>query len=1547
MSFEQIINGKKYKINASPEKWAALRERLKTAKSSDTSRMRSSGYDAAEKDTELGPVHTSKFRELLGDRPSVDVTGRGYYGRKLSRFFPEGKENPDTAKPINIQRILDGDTLDATYPSNPRWKDVGVFPWDDKRLKPGEQGQDALGLKDMSIDKYLANPNLAPADAYDAISRFLKNSDTGLSSEELTRQIDNDFQNWSATHNKAMEPSYADKVFKGVDDRIGDYHGGYGRANMTRTNVDLPEDSINKKMANLIESPEEKERGWLTSPISPKFSDWIQEKTEPEEDDRYATRVGKRIGRVLGEDINTPLGAGITTAAAAFGPLGWAAKAGKLGAGALKAASSAKAVKAGKAAQVGFGGLGVSQVPELARSGVDFLKTKTPESLADTIISGTEVAGGGYLLGSAAKARKATSGKKILEDTFSGEVKSDTLAAPKFKERTVADTEKAVTRPVERARDWISEGTSGLVDKVQPLKPSSKADEKLLRQTLEVMVERQVQKTGQTPTENAVKKLRSQIVTKIGTDSNKKFAELGKIFSAQKKQLAVAREAKDTSLRLPDIEFDMDSVDLSGLPTKLRPQAKEFIRSSVTLADLKGKDLGETAKRAAAALAGKDRKAIQEAKGFVDNNISRERGIATRGAEDYGPIQVLKKDGEVTSIGISPKGKVEIEAGISKGKKVPGFSEPKGLAMSLIRSKNEKNSRFIAALSKKKGKTPEQIRTKFQQLHSQMVLVERAAEQGQINKEQARDLLGFYTKTWGKVEKSLEKSIPNKELRAIQRARNAAEEKRFKYGSESQYESKISYGVSREQKKKMDELYKKYDKIDENKELSVEERSELKNKASLEYEEVLDYNRPIPNRILKNLPAERQLVAALNRIDSIKASAQKKNLNEGDLAELKRIEDEAYSQVRSPKEESVQVLMHDVNEFGEALEKMDEVELPTWGADEDFDLQNVRETGSLDATLAPEEAKQALQNAWGISSSQLNAGLPLNLIPGVTKGWMKSIANNDLTSGLLIQGRHTLRNIGGRHLINIIDRQQADEQQLVARVSSAVDKVFAGLKKKEVNAVLQRFSEGNLDGQAEKQLLKISAHLDGLSDKYKVAKSFKKPYSPQVGSGQHAKGTPRENFIDWAIFRSQSITRAKHFTNGGSRDVKGGNSEIARAIEATDDTERARKVVNSIFASRSNSWGQASLIDGLNTIQFASYLSLHYIGNLSGNLNILLHGKKNMKSAVKSIFNRKDARTEAEAAGVLGDASSTLFSDVAAGKWGKSAAKFTLLSKAEARERTTAAKFGHITAESLWDMLKAGKLNKKGKQQLEDLILDDPDSITKLSPTHLRYARQRFSEITQGGNNPLNMPPLWAGSNAANLFLIFKRFAYQGNVALLKAIQQNPKKAIPTIAILGQLMGEAVGDLRATAIGTARGVTEAVKEGKSPLKAVPKAVKKEVEYRTDRTKFVTGSDNPVLNRVISNYMDAWVTGLFTDTLLSLARGDVSDLGGANIDFLSQGAKDASQVARGRNPFESEDTAKHWTRRVPFVSSGVAKGMWPSPSQRYGSGGRVVRERVAR
>ena len=120
--------------------------------------------------------------------------------------------------------------------------------------------------------------------------------------------------------------------------------------------------ALQKKLKPQVPTPEEimpekEEKGWLTSPISPKLSEWVQEKTEPEEDDWYATRIGKRIGRVLAEDINTPVGAGITAAAALAGPIGWGAKAGMLGKGLHTAATVPLGLlRQVRLLQVGFGG---------------------------------------------------------------------------------------------------------------------------------------------------------------------------------------------------------------------------------------------------------------------------------------------------------------------------------------------------------------------------------------------------------------------------------------------------------------------------------------------------------------------------------------------------------------------------------------------------------------------------------------------------------------------------------------------------------------------------------------------------------------------------------------------------------------------------------------------------------------------------------------------------------------------------------------------------------------------------------------------------------------------------------------------------------------------------------------------------------------------------------------------------------------------------------------------------------------------------------------
>ena len=1096
------------------------------------------------------------------------------------------------------------------------------------------------------------------------------------------------------------------------------------------------------------------------------------------------------------------------------------------------------------------------------------------------------------------------------------------------------ETERG-TRPTRSYREFISEDTHKLVDSVQPLRPNPKGSERLLRQTLEVAVERHVQNTGKSPDANAIRRLRSNIISKAdsgGKSSNEKYAALGKMFSEQKAKLASSLKSKDTSLRLPDIKYDIDAVDLNAFPTQVRPQIKETLRSAITHGSYLDRDLDKVTAKVLAKLKGLDRNKIQEVKGAIDKQLIKSRGKTFREAQDFGPVQVLLKNDKVVSAGISPEGRKLIESGAVKGEgRGELFKGPTSLAAQALSLKNKNNEIFIGKLAKVKGKGVQDIKNQLNNLHSQMKLVERAAQQGQIDSKQAAALSNYYTSKWDSFNKRVKASLP-------------AKAKRF-----FEYKSKRQQKIEDEDRI-MNELYDKHAEIEQkvkNKEITSEQgvilRGKETDKSLEQLSSKLDWDKPIPNTILDKFPVEKQLIFALNRLDSIKLKAQK-NRVEGELG-VDELENRIFQAIKSPDADEATLLHDELNNVDEVLRDVDAIELPTWGEDDDFNLGKVQETGNISASFGNKlfdspEGKSALES-MGIDSNQLNSGIPLSGIPGVMKGWMGSVANNGFLTGFAIQGRHTLRKIGGQHLINIVDRQQADEQRITAAVSRMVDKSLGGMKKKEVTAVFNNIANGKMDGPKEKQLHRIMNLLEGMSEKFKVATSHRTHYDPTITRERATGGTPRENFIDWAILRIQGITRAKHFTNGGTKDIKGSTSDIAKAIAQTEDVEKARTVIESVFKTRPNNWGQAKIVDTLNSIQFGSHLSLHVIGNLSGNTNTLLHGRKSMRASMESIFNRKQARAQAEKAGALGDSSTALFSSIAAGKWSKAISKGIGLSYAEGRERTTAAKFGKITVEALWDMKKAGKLNRKGKQELEELILEDPDRITKLTRAHMRYAKQRFSEITQGGNNPLNVPPGWAGSNAINLFFVFKKFAYQGNVAILKAIQKNPRKAIPMIAVMGQVMGEGVGDLRATAIGTARGATEAIKEGENPLETIPRAVGKEIGYRTDRAQFITGSSNPVINRMVSNYTDAWVTGLFTDTLLSVAQGDLEELGGANIDFMT------SVVDTARNPGD-ESNWKDWTRRVPFVGSGIAKGIWPSPSQRYDGGqGRQVRERVAR
>lgn len=629
-----------------------------------------------------------------------------------------------------------------------------------------------------------------------------------------------------------------------------------------------------------------------------------------------------------------------------------------------------------------------------------------------------------------------------------------------------------------------------------------------------------------------------------------------------------------------------------------------------------------------------------------------------------------------------------------------------------------------------------------------------------------------------------------------------------------------------------------------------------------------------------------------------------------------------------------------------------------------------------------EEMKKKNPN---VSFDEMYMGIPITKIP--LSGLFspeRSVKRLMSLVGGAFQGAYSLRNINGENLRELIYRQYSMYTLFTSRGIAHVDRVLSGKGRKEADRIVRELGtyDENQMGDEAKQLFALIQNYDENAATYAVNPGLLIKFDPDVSIGGFRDTSARENLVDWINIRAKQLSRAKHFGNGGRNDLKylSRNSPLGKAMADTDNEEVARSITESTFVTRDNDYGFAKKVDTLNTIQFLSYLSLHWIGNLAGNINTLMHARGALKGAAKVMFDRKMFGQEkgfkyrASRSGVIGDLHSTIGSEIWARKWPQVSSKFIFLHHAESRERAWASAFGENTLETLWEMKKRGKLSEKAKRQLRDLTLEDPDNMTKLQEIHYIHARQRFAEITQGGNNPINMPPAWAGNNILNLFAVFKRFAYQGQASFFKAIEQNPKRAIPMALLISPLFGEVIGDMKAMVTGTVRGLAE----GGNPLESIPKATNKELEYRIEKgtranetvTGFLGGTgpgtamgkyamSDIIPDRVVANLLDAWFFGILSDIVLNAMEGEAIDpiVNSANIDFFTDvgltGQQMMTNAAAGENPFDiSTGQKRRWLRRVPHVGLGMSRAFYPTEKQEHDStssqwGSRQLRSRGRR
>lgn len=344
----------------------------------------------------------------------------------------------------------------------------------------------------------------------------------------------------------------------------------------------------------------------------------------------------------------------------------------------------------------------------------------------------------------------------------------------------------------------------------------------------------------------------------------------------------------------------------------------------------------------------------------------------------------------------------------------------------------------------------------------------------------------------------------------------------------------------------------------------------------------------------------------------------------------------------------------------------------------------------------------------------------------------------------------------------------------------------------------------------------------------------------------------RDDF-DIALHHGRSMSkRIANHEELGPKDIAGRNEEgIANLIEDTNDPKLTYKLAKRL-AGREELPNER-LVNGLNLVRKSMSLTKLPSFTLP---NVILGQAMNAFeafasnhpiAAAKEVFKLFNAtyRSEIRAAGVYNSFNRTLLEEI--GSW-RNLDPF-LIGTGEKINRSIAAAVGRSTIREVFKDYKAGVNTKAARYYIETLLARDPDSITAITPELERFAAGRMAEITQGLNNPGNLPYGWSnpintyGSAATQLLLIFKKIGFQTTKTVKDTIMANPKVAIPAWLAISQVAGEMVGDVKS---------------------------------------MITGKERPeeLINRIANNWGNAFMLGLPWDLVTSAQYGPAGLLSSA-------------------------------------------------------------------
>lgn len=218
--------------------------------------------------------------------------------------------------------------------------------------------------------------------------------------------------------------------------------------------------------------------------------------------------------------------------------------------------------------------------------------------------------------------------------------------------------------------------------------------------------------------------------------------------------------------------------------------------------------------------------------------------------------------------------------------------------------------------------------------------------------------------------------------------------------------------------------------------------------------------------------------------------------------------------------------------------------------------------------------------------------------------------------------------------------------------------------------------------------------------------------------------------------------------------------------------------------------------------------------------------------------------------------------------------------------RTVSGLAGEKTAGKLFDQLKNNPDNAYAAKRLGELVLEDPHEVIKqdgLTELQVKRAANRFTDLTQGRQNSLDLPHNWSNEPVANLLTQFKKYAFIQTTNMKNAMitDWSHGRVTPTLklALAAGVLGEVPADFKAM-----------VHSGTT-----------------------NGRPDDVVLRLMDNAANAYGIGLLGDAVSTARSGDkarmLSQLAGPSIDtgvdMLTGAGKSAENI------YEMSTGQKEW------------------------------------